>query len=216
MPQSMGMKALLKNILRKQQRKVRALTHLNGDELTHLNQMIINRLLRYYQYLKGKRTSENQFVISGYYPIQTEFNIMPSLKALKKYSSIKLALPEVTGKGDPLIFWEWDPSMDMTKKKDKFKIPIPSCSMALVPDIILCPMLGFNDYGGRLGYGGGYYDRTILEIIEHQHKTPIKIGIAYENQKCTMRGIAHDWDVLLDEIITEKFLYRISAISQIA
>ena len=79
-------------------------------------------------------------------------------------------------------------------------------SKELLPDLVLVPCLAFDRFGNRIGYGGGYYDRTFarFESIEHSF---VSIAIAYEGQK--VDSIAHDkYDKKIDYIMTEKSIYK--------
>jgi len=90
-----------------------------------------------------------------------------------------LALPIVVEKEMPLLFREWTPHSQM--EYDIYKTPIPVKENKIVrPDILLIPMLGYSESGFRLGYGGGFYDRTI-KADRRYSKFPIKIGVSFDS-----------------------------------
>lgn len=137
-------------------------------------------------------------VVSGYYPIGSEANVMPLLEALR-HAGHSIALPIVAGADRPLDFRRWDAETPL--KPGPFDIPQPTEEAPAVrPDLILAPLLAFDRCGNRLGYGGGFYDRTIRTIREHQ---PVMcVGVAYAAQE--VPGVPHDaTDTPLDRILTE-------------
>lgn len=129
-----------------------------------------------------------------YWPIRGEPNLQDCYAALAA-RGVRLALPIVTGKDAPLRFIAWTPGDAMTK--DAYGVAIPATGETVEPDALLIPCVGFNDNRFRLGYGGGFYDRT----LEHAPR-PITVGIAYECTRARFEADAHD--VALDVVITEK------------
>lgn len=128
-----------------------------------------------------------------YWPIRGE----PDLRAAYDILSargVRLALPEVVENDAPLVFIEWKPGDAMTK--DGFGVAIPAEGAEVRPEALLIPCVGFNAQGFRLGYGGGFYDRT-LAVKPH----PLAIGIAYSCAKSEFDADAHDMP--LNAIITE-------------
>jgi 5-formyltetrahydrofolate cyclo-ligase len=139
-------------------------------------------------------------VVSGYYPIGSEANVRPLMRWLLT-QGFAVALPVVTGRGEPLIFRQWLGS-DTAMDTGPFGIREPRAdSPPLRPDVMLTPLLAFDRAGNRLGYGGGFYDRTIKAVREHQ---PVfAIGVAYAVQE--VANVPHDDnDTPLDRIITEN------------
>ena len=90
----------------------------------------------------------------------------------------------------------------------KFGIMQPSdLSKEFLPEIILTPCLAFDEYGFRLGYGGGYYDKTFFYLKKIKHKF-ISIAVAFDDQK--IDELVHDkYDQKIDYILTEKKLYKV-------
>jgi len=84
-----------------------------------------------------------------------------------------VALPVVVEKSVPLEFWLWKPGMGM--RRGVWNIPVPVRREVLTPDACIVPLVGFDDQSYRLGYGGGYYDRTLLALA----KRPFCVGLGY-------------------------------------
>lgn len=109
------------------------------------------------------------------------------------------ALPAVVERGQPLVFREWNPGDPM--EPDALGIPGPAAGARVVePDVIFAPVLAFDRKGGRLGQGGGFYDRTIAAL---RRKKPVfVVGVAYSGQELTNVPMAPH-DERLDAILTE-------------
>ncbi|HEV2609791.1 MAG TPA: 5-formyltetrahydrofolate cyclo-ligase [Noviherbaspirillum sp.] len=108
---------------------------------------------------------------------------------------VQLALPMVKDKGAPLLFVAWQPGDPLSV--DAMGIPGPVATAAEVqPDALLIPCVGFSEAGFRLGYGGGYYDRTLARTPR-----PMTVGIAYRCLKADIQPAPYD--VPMDVIITE-------------
>ena len=106
------------------------------------------------------------------------------------------ALPVVVEKGRPLEFWRWEPGMEM--RPGIWDIPVPAVAEPVAPDCLLVPLVGFDDQGFRLGYGGGYYDRTIAAMP----RPPLAIGVGYAFQRMpTIQP--QPFDQPMDAIVTE-------------
>jgi 5-formyltetrahydrofolate cyclo-ligase len=140
----------------------------------------------------------NGAVVSGYFPIGDEANVMPLLHALAA-RRCDTALPVIAKRGQPLIFRKWRETDAMDT--GPMSIPEPREEAPIVvPDLVLTPLLAFDRAGNRLGYGGGYYDRTIAVL--RNVKPVIAVGIAYGAQEYP--GVPHDdHDTPLDWIVTE-------------
>jgi 5-formyltetrahydrofolate cyclo-ligase len=111
------------------------------------------------------------------------------------------ALPAVVDKAGPLEFRHWWPGAPM--KAEVYDIPVPQGTAVLAPDIALVPMNGFDAQGYRLGYGGGYFDRTLAAL----ERRVIAVGIAYEALRLpTIHPQPHD--IPMDFIVTESGIYR--------
>lgn len=113
-------------------------------------------------------------VLAFYWPIQAEFDPRPAITAwLAGNSARQAALPVVMGKQQPLQFRAWSSATVM--QPAGFGTSVPSTGEWLVPTVLLIPLVGFDDQGYRLGYGGGFYDRTLAALMSR----PRTIGIGY-------------------------------------
>jgi 5-formyltetrahydrofolate cyclo-ligase len=112
-------------------------------------------------------------------------------------------MPVVTAVDAPMHFHAWTPASVMGT--DRYGIPIPADGAAVIPDIVLLPLLAFDAQGFRLGYGGGYFDRTLAAMAPR----PQAIGVGFElGRVADIRPQAHD--VRLDAIVTEAGLLRLA------
>ena len=135
--------------------------------------------------------------VSGYWPIRNEIDPRPAMRALA--GSHELCLPVVQGKDQALKFRRWMPGTELIE--GAFGAAIPRDRVELVPSILIVPLLAFDSKGGRLGYGGGHYDRT-LETLRSRDKVTA-IGFAYDIQAC--RDVPREaTDQLLDFVVTES------------
>ena len=144
--------------------------------------------------------------IAGYLPIQDEADVAPLLRQLADQGK-DLLLPAVLGPSLPLEFRRWHP--DDPLEPGPFNTLQPSgVAERGVPDLLLVPMLAFDRSGGRLGYGGGYYDRTLTALRQNGPVTAV--GIAYAAQEMAdLPREAHDQP--LDWVVTEKSVWEIEA-----
>lgn len=137
-------------------------------------------------------------VVGGYWPIGTEFDVRPLLTALHERGHV-CALPAVV-RGQPLVFHCWTPDDPLVR--GVFDILVPDRHTPVVdPDILLVPLLAFDERGMRVGYGGGYYDRTIPAI--RSRKPLLAVGVAYAVQEI-LRVPTDRYDQRLDWIVTES------------
>jgi 5,10-methenyltetrahydrofolate synthetase len=137
------------------------------------------------------------------WPIKNE----PDLRALLASwtsAQVRAVLPVVVAENAPLRFREWTP--DSRLAPDRYGIPTPTAGEWLTPGVILLPLNGFDDAGYRLGYGGGYFDRTLAALSPR----PLAVGVGFEiNRVASIRPEAHDQR--LDWIITENGAFRPAA-----
>ena len=144
-------------------------------------------------------------IVSGYSAFRDEADPKPLLLALGVRGH-PLALPAIMGKGVALRFHRWHPDATLVSHAYGMLEPHPSAEIVL-PDILLVPLLAFDASGHRLGYGGGYYDRT-LALLRTQ-KPITAIGIAYAGQE--VAALPHEpHDQRLDAVLTEAGLRRFS------
>ena len=145
---------------------------------------------------------EKNSIISGYFPIKYEVNIISYLESLNQ-QKLNVCFPCIIKKDSYLIFKKWDFRKPL--KKGKFEIYEPDEKKIEIPSKIFVPMLAYTKQKYRLGYGGGFYDRTI-EFLEKKRKITT-IGVAFEDQKADEIPVMK-FDKRLDIIITEKGILR--------
>ena len=144
-------------------------------------------------------------VVSAYWPLGDELDPMPLLQALH-HKDLTPVLPVMLGAGKPLIFRRWVPGDILDDAGFGTKEPNPG-KEELEPDVLFVPLLAFDRAGYRLGYGGGFYDRTLDKL--RAKKSVIAIGIAYAGQEmpAVIRG---PYDQPLDYIVTEQEVIKFS------
>ena len=132
-----------------------------------------------------------------------EFDVRPLMIRLTEFGYV-CALPVVVARGEALVFRRWQPGDPLIKAK--FGTREPSAQAAnTVPDIVLTPLLAFDDTGRRLGYGGGFYDLTLKEL-RASHPI-IAVGVAYQAQRVD-KVPSGNRDERLDWIVTEERAIR--------
>ena len=137
-------------------------------------------------------------VVSGFWPMGAEIDLRPLLTTLSEKGVI-CVLPVVRQKDAPLVFREWRPDTEMCSAGFGTKEP-PVSSPEHDPTVVLAPLLAFDKEGYRIGYGGGYYDRTLAALREAGPVTVI--GVAYAAQE--VEAVPRDgYDQPLDWIVTE-------------
>ena len=135
-------------------------------------------------------------VVAAYWPIRDELDIKHLIARLMD-SGRPVALPVVLGDEEPLELRLWQDGSPLYEAGFGTLAP-PDDAPRVVPDIVLVPLLGFDKHGTRLGYGGGYYDRTLARL----EKRPRLVGFAFARQEVDhIPRQAHD--VPLDAIVTE-------------
>lgn len=134
--------------------------------------------------------------LAGYMPINTEIDPVPVMAEAAAYGAV--GVPVIEGAGQPLTFAHWSPDAAMVE--GAFKAQIPENLSHMTPQIIIVPLVAFDRKGGRLGYGGGFYDRT-LELLRAQGPV-MAIGFAFAAQEADSLPI-EPTDQPLDMVITE-------------
>ena len=152
------------------------------------------------------RGQEQVGTVSAFAAMPDELNVWPLLRRLHA-AGVPLALPVVVGKGRPLVFRAWKPGDAMDK--GVWDIPQPKPEQPEVePDILLVPLLAFDAHGRRLGYGGGFYDRTLAGLRARKRITAV--GLAYDEQR--VDAVPHlDYDQRLDWVLTPSGPMRCSS-----
>ena len=137
--------------------------------------------------------------ISGFLAIGEEINPAPLLSRLHG-EGWRIALPVMVGKGKALTFRTWTPGAPLRTVMWGIREPLES-SPEVLPDVVLAPLLAFDGRGFRLGYGGGFYDRTLKAL--RAAKPVVAVGLAYGMQK--VDAVPHlDYDERLDWVFTPE------------
>lgn len=173
---------------------------LKKDHLSDLHIGIKNRVLDFF-------TFKSSDIIAGYWPHATEVDPSPLLTTLllQKHD---ITLPVINKESNLLLFRRW--SLHTPLKEGPYKIFEPfETEPFLVPDILFIPLLNFNKFGHRLGYGKGYYDQTISSL--KKIKSITTIGLAYDIQRIDCLPI-EPHDEALQWIVTEKKIYHSSEV----
>ena len=134
------------------------------------------------------------------WPIKGEYDARHLAKTLRERGALT-ALPVVVAPKTPLAFREWHPGVELAL--GALDIPYPKNSAEVVPDAVLLPMNGWDSQGYRLGYGAGFFDRTLASLA----RRPVVIGVTYEMARLdTIHPQA--WDIPADFVVTERGVYR--------
>ena len=141
-------------------------------------------------------------IIALYYPLNGELDCLPLLINLHK-QGIATCLPAVVAKNEPLIFRTYAPDDPLIDCYAGTKAPLATVS-EVSPTIVLVPLLAFDKAGNRLGYGGGFYDRTLRHL--RQQRKILAIGFAYAAQKVGAVPFNTN-DERLDAVVTEEGFY---------
>ncbi len=187
----------MKAEMRKQQAAIRAEAAI-ADKASDTDAALIAATYADEIYRRFNLTSDS--IVSGYWPIKTELSPLPLLQALRA-KGVKTALPTTPKPNAALIFKMWD--QDTPLVQGLFGTSEPSSDAPIcTPDLLLVPMLAFDRAGFRLGYGGGFYDRSLTFLRQLGHKA-IAIGFAYAAQMTDAVPV-NDHDAKLDAILTES------------
>jgi 5-formyltetrahydrofolate cyclo-ligase len=135
--------------------------------------------------------------ISGYMPIRTEIDPLPVMATMAQSGFV--VVPVIEGAGKPLKFRQWTPECEMVA--GPFGARVPADGAWLEPEVLIVPLVAFDRSGGRLGYGGGFYDRT-LQMLRDRRPT-VAVGFAYAGQEADGLPL-EPTDQPLDAIVTER------------
>lgn len=136
-------------------------------------------------------------IVSGFSAIGDEIDPSALMSRLHE-KGFGLALPVIAGKGKPLVMRSWAPGDPMEEKTWGISEPLDT-ALEVHPDIVLVPLLAFDPQGYRLGYGGGFYDRTLAKL--RALKPVIAIGLAYDEQR--LDAVPRDrYDLPCDWVLT--------------
>ncbi|HSQ04708.1 MAG TPA: 5-formyltetrahydrofolate cyclo-ligase, partial [Burkholderiales bacterium] len=140
-------------------------------------------------------------IVGFCWPYKAEFDPRFALRRWREHG-VTSALPEVVGKGEPLKFRKWSPGVAM--RAGVYDIPFPVGTDEVVPDVAIVPMNGFDEQGYRLGYGGGYFDRTLAKWGSRM----LVIGVSYEALRLqTIYPQPHD--IPMDFVVTETGIHLV-------
>lgn len=141
--------------------------------------------------------------LAGYAPMRTEIDPLPAMAEAAAHGPV--GMPVIMAKATPLEFREWSPECDMIE--GTFGAQIPAAGAWIEPEILIVPLVAFDRNGGRLGYGGGFYDRT-LERLRARRAT-LAIGFAFAAQESSDLPL-EPTDQPLDMIVTESGIISLS------
>ena len=178
-----------------QHRKIAISKRRKIDEALHHEEYAKRITDFFHEWISGQKSV---FVVALYHPINSEINPL----SLIEYLDIKnktICLPMVVNKKQPLIFKPWRPGEEMFI--GHYGISVPDNDQIVTPDLVICPLLAYDSKGMRLGYGGGFYDRTIRFL--RRNKQTKYIGLAFSEQKSYHDLPSEDHDVPLDAVLTE-------------
>lgn len=134
--------------------------------------------------------------ISVYWPYRGELDLRQEMRAWHEKGA-RVALPAVVGKHSPMVFREWHPGCEM--ERGALGIPVPAKGVEITPNVVIAPLVGFDRHCYRLGYGGGFFDRTLATLTPR----PFVIGIGHPRlQIPTIYPQPHD--IPMDLIITGR------------
>lgn len=143
-------------------------------------------------------------IVAFCWPIKHEPDVRAAIPRWAA-QGVSAALPVVVREGAPLAFRLW--TSDTPLAADRYGIPTPTVGEFVQPDMLLLPLNGFDADGYRLGYGGGYFDRTLAALSPR----PLAVGVGFEiNRLPTIRPEAHDQR--LDWLVTEVGAVRLPAV----
>lgn len=142
--------------------------------------------------------------LSGFMPIRTEIDPTPAMAEAAAHGTV--GVPVIEAADHPLKFAQWTPESAMVP--GAFGAEVPKEPVFFEPEILVVPLLAFDRRGGRLGYGGGFYDRT-LEMLRSRRAT-LAIGFAFAGQEIEVAPLEAT-DQPLDLIVTELGVIEVAA-----
>ena len=167
---------------------------------SNINKVFVEYL---FEELFKKINFETTNIVSSFISINTEISTSELNNYILKKNKI-LCLPTIFKKDYHLVFRDFINNDDLIEGFMKIKEP-PINSEIVIPELIFVPCLAFDNFGFRLGYGGGYYDRT-FSFLKNNKRKFISVGYAFDGQKVT--EVPKDkFDIKLDYVITEKKIY---------
>ena len=161
----------------------------------HQRSVHLQEVLRVWLLGRGEKT------LGAYWPIKGEFDALPALYRWSEADPARrIGLPVIDRETRQLRFHVWFPGCPM--EEDAYGIPKPKDTEAFEPQLLLVPCVGFGARGLRLGYGGGFYDRTLAAL----QPRPVTVGVGYANGFVPWLA-AEPHDVALDAMLTDEGLH---------
>lgn len=139
-------------------------------------------------------------IVAFCWPYKNEYDARHLANELRQQGAAT-AMPVVVAPKNPLIFREWHPGVELVP--GVYDIPYPVGSAQVEPDWVLLPMNGFDEQGYRLGYGGGFFDRTLAAA----KKKPTVVGVTYEMARIDTIH-PQPYDIPMDFVVTERGIYK--------
>ena len=175
------------------QRLIESRMALSAEAVALLSEAVCGHLLAGFPELAGR-------LVGFCWPVQNEPDLRPVVDFWRSRGG-RAALPVVTVPNAPLAFREWTPETPLAP--DRYGIPTPTSGNWVVPEVLLLPVNGVDRLGFRLGYGGGFFDRTLASLDPR----PLAIGVGYEMARVEDIG-PELHDEPLDALVTEAGIYR--------
>lgn len=135
-------------------------------------------------------------IVSAYWPLRGEPDLRPWMASVIARGG-RCALPLVARKASPLVFRLWEPGCRM--ERGVWNIPVPAEGAVVAPDFVVAPVVGYDSACYRLGYGGGYFDRT---LVAYSQRPPV-VGVGYSASKLVTICPQH-YDIPMNAIVTER------------
>jgi 5-formyltetrahydrofolate cyclo-ligase len=140
-------------------------------------------------------------IVSFYWPIRAEPDLRPWIRTLC-LAGVSVALPVAVAPAQPLTFHEWRPECRMAR--GLWSIPYPADGKVILPNVVIAPVVGFDRQGYRLGYGGGFFDRTLAQL----NPKPLTVAVGYPDAEVrTIFPQSHD--IPMDWIVTGAGTLRV-------
>lgn len=159
-----------------------------------------NRVAAHLDQLIG---SSSDTIVSLYWPFRGELNLRRWMQQMSE-RGVRIALPVVVAKATPLIFRQWTPRSTMVP--GIWRIPVPIDGQILDPTVVISPLVGFDQENYRLGYGGGFFDRTLAAMYE-RGLSPQVIGVGHAvSAISTIYPLPHD--IPMSIILTELGIFH--------
>jgi 5-formyltetrahydrofolate cyclo-ligase len=135
------------------------------------------------------------------WPFKAEFDPRPVVEDLLAHGNWRAALPVVIARDAPMEFRAWTPGAEL--EAGIWDIPVPKARDIVVPDVVLVPLVGFDAANYRLGYGGGYFDRTLAALAPR----PLAIGVGFEIGRLDSIH-PQPFDVAMDIVVSEAGIQK--------